>query len=443
MTSAQAAPPVDRDAPILSAPSGRLRMRTLMLLRWLALAGQTAAVLVVAFGLRFEIPLGWTLAVIGVGAWMNVVLGLRLHGPAFARGWETAAQLAFDVAQLSALLALTGGLDNPFCLLLIAPVTMAAANLPMRQTLAVGAVALAASALLFFVSAPLPWPPGEHFDPPLTYRLGVWAALLVGVLFTAGYAWKTASESARMALALAATQAVLAREQRLAALGGLAAAAAHELGTPLATIQVVARELLRASPPDDPVAEDARLLLQQAERCREIIRGLSQKPETGDIVHARLGLAQLLDDVAEPHRGVGPRIETRIEAPPGEPIPDVRRLPEVVHALTAFVENAADFAVYEVTVTARVAPETLTISVADDGPGFAPDVLARLGEPYVTSRPAGEASPTGHQGMGLGFFIAKTLLERSGARVAFGNRRNGEGAEVVVTWRRSALEADG
>src|SRR5690606_2550890 len=121
-----------------------------------------------------------------------------------------------------------------FCLLLIAPVTMAAANLPMRQTLAVGAVALAASALLFFVSAPLPWPPGEHFDPPLTYRLGVWAALLVGMLFTAGYAWKTASESARMALALAATQAVLAREQRLAALGGLAAAAAHELGTPLA-----------------------------------------------------------------------------------------------------------------------------------------------------------------------------------------------------------------
>lgn len=443
MNPAQAALTTDRDAVILPAPRGRLRMRTLMLLRWLGLAGQTAAVLFVAFGLRFDIPLGWTLGVIGAGAWMNVVLGMRLHGPAFVRGWETAAQLAFDVLQLTALLGLTGGLDNPFCLLLIAPVTIAAANLPTPQTVAIGVLALVASALLFFVSAPLPWPPGETFDPPALYRVGMWIALMVGVLFTAGYAWRTAAESGRMELALAATQAVLAREQRLAALGGLAAAAAHELGTPLATIQVVARELLRASPPDDPVAEDARLLLQQAERCREIIRGLSQKPETGDMVHARLGLAQLLEEVAEPHRGVGPRIETRIEAPPGEPIPDVRRLPEAVHALNAFVENAADFAVYEVAVTARLGPDTLAVEVADDGPGFAADVLARLGEPYVTSRPGGEASPTGHQGMGLGFFIAKTLLERTGARVEFGNRRNGEGAQVCVTWPRAALEVEG
>ena len=443
MSPAQAARRNDRDAVILPAPSGRLRMRTLVLLRWLGLAGQTAAVLFVAFGLGFRIPLGWTLAVIGAGAWMNVVLGMRLHGPAFVRGWETAAQLAFDVLQLSALLGLTGGLDNPFCLLLIAPVTIAAANLPTRQTMSVGLLALAAAAVLFFVSAPLPWMPGEVFDPPPLYRIGVWCALVVGVLFTAGYAWKTAAEGGRMELALAATQAVLAREQRLAALGGLAAAAAHELGTPLATIQVVAKELLRASPPDDPVAEDARLLLQQAERCRDILRGLSQKPETGDAMHARLGLAQLLDEVAEPHRGVGPRIETRIVAPPGEEVPEVRRLPEAVHALNAFVENAADFAVYEVTVTATVSPETLSVEIVDDGPGFAPDVLAKLGEPYVTSRPGGEGSPTGHQGMGLGFFIAKTLVERTGARVVFGNRRNGEGAEVCVTWPRSALEAEG
>jgi two-component system sensor histidine kinase RegB len=243
-----------------------------------------------------------------------------------------------------------------------------------------------------------------------------------------------------MELALAATQRVLAREQRLAALGGLAAAAAHELGTPLATIQVVAKELLRSSPPDDPVADDARLLLQQAERCRDILKTLAQKPETGDIVHARLGLAQLIEEVAEPYRNIGPQVITLVEGPPGEFVPDVRRLPEIVHALSAFVENAADFAISVVEVTARFDPEAISVEVRDDGPGFSSDILLKLGEPYVTSRPQGEGSRSHHQGMGLGFFIAKTLLERTGAEVTFGNERTG-GAVIITQWPRSALEA--
>lgn len=420
---------------------GRLQLRTLVLLRWLALAGQSAAVVITAFGLGLEVPLLLTGAVIGLGAAMNIALWLRRHRAEDPKGWDTARQLGFDVIQLSALLTLTGGLNNPFCLLLIAPVTIAAATLPTRQTMAIGLLALAASAVLFFWARPLPWYPGEAFVAPTLYRIGVWTALVVGVLFTAGYAWRTAAESARMELALTATQSVLAREQQLAALGGLAAAAAHELGTPLATIQVVARELLRASPPDDPVAEDARLLLQQADRCREILKGLSQRPETGDAVHARLTLRQLLEEVANPHRAAGPRVETSVQGPAGLAPPEVRRLPEVVHGLSAFVENAVDFALYEVRLTARHDANSIDIEVSDDGPGFAPEVLTRLGEPYVTSRPEGEASPTGHQGLGLGFFIAKTLLERTGARVRFGNRRDGEGAVVRVVWSRGALEA--
>ena len=244
-----------------------------------------------------------------------------------------------------------------------------------------------------------------------------------------------------MELALAVTEAVLAREQRLSALGGLAAAAAHELGTPLATIQVVAKELLRSSPPDDPVAEDARLLLQQAQRCRDILRNLSERSEDGDAVYARLGLAQLLNEVVEPYRKLGPRFVTAVEGPPGDFVPDVRRLPEMVHAFAAFAENAADFALDEVRVSARFDEKSIVIETRDDGPGFAPEIIAKLGEPYITTRPAGEHSPTHHQGMGLGVFIAKTLLERAGAKVSFGNDEEYGGAVVTVVWPRGIIEA--
>jgi two-component system sensor histidine kinase RegB len=197
---------------------------------------------------------------------------------------------------------------------------------------------------------------------------------------------------------------------------------------------------LRSSPSDDPVADDARLLLQQAERCRDILKTLAQKPETGDIVHAQLGLAQLLNEVAEPYRNIGPQVIARVEGPPGEFVPDVRRLPEIVHALSAFVENACDFANSVVEIAARFDDETVSVVVRDDGPGFSSDILLKLGEPYVTSRPTGEGSRSHHQGMGLGFFIAKTLLERTGAEVTFGNERSG-GAMILTKWPRAALEA--
>jgi two-component system sensor histidine kinase RegB len=242
-----------------------------------------------------------------------------------------------------------------------------------------------------------------------------------------------------MELALAATQAVLAREQRLSALGGLAAAAAHELGTPLATIQVVAKEMGRGLPPGTPFHEDVQLLLTQAERCREILRKLSRTPETGDEHHSRMSLSQLLDEVCDPHRGEI-LVNCEVTCAAGAPILEVRRLPEVLHALSAFVENAVDFADSSVEVTAHYDAERLMIEVRDDGPGFSPEVIARLGEPYVTTRSQGEGSRSHHHGMGLGFFIAKTLLERTGAQVEFRNARGG-GAIVSARWRRDGVEA--
>jgi len=289
------------------------------------------------------------------------------------------------------------------------------------------------------ISRPLPWTPGSPLVLPSLYRWTAAVALAAAAVVTAAYARRAAAESARMELALHAAEGVLAREQRMSALGGLAAAAAHELGTPLATIAVVAKEMARDSPPG-AMREDAELVSSQAQRCRDILRRLAEAPDAGDRVYARVNLAQLLEEAAGPESDDEVRVEWSVMAPPDTDPPDLIRYPEVGHALTSFIENAMDFAKTEVRLVGRYDYESIAIEVRDDGPGFAPDILAKLGEPYVTSRPSGEQSPSGHLGMGLGFFIAKTLLERTGAAVDFHNARNG-GAVVAIRWPRESIEA--
>ena len=417
----------------------RLRLRTLIGLRWLTVTGQLVALLVVGYVLQFRTAVLPCLMLIALSASLNAALLVTVPQQRMARRDEATLHIAFDVLQLTAMLYFTGGILNPFSLLLIPPVTLAAATLPRPYAAVLGLLAVAASFFLALYYQPLPWRPGYALDLPLLYRIGLAVANAAGVLFTAAYAAFAAAESARMELALHIAETVLAREQRLSALGGLAAAAAHELGTPLSTISLVAKEMVRDAPPG-PLREDAQLLMEQSLRCRDILRRLTEKPETGDSVHARMGVAQLLEEVVEPYLNLGVQVEWSVAGGGGAEPPQIRRLAEVVHALAAFVENAVDFAASEVRVVARIDAESLTIEVRDDGRGFAPEIFAKLGEPYITSRPGAEGSRTGHHGMGLGFFIAKTLLERTGARVEFRNDRGG-GALVSTRWPLAVIAA--
>jgi two-component system sensor histidine kinase RegB len=407
-----------------------------VLLRWVAISGQTCAVVWVVL-MHLTAPVGLCLLVIAAAGWLNLSATLTWPGVRLAGNREAVLQLAFDLIELAVLLGLTGGLKNPFALLLIAPVTVGAATLPTRHAAMLGVLALAATAVLGFWSAPLPWPSGIPFSPPPLYVAGVGIALAVGIVFTAAYAWQASAEASRMELALAATQAVLAREQRLSALGGLAAAAAHELGTPLATIQVVTKEMIRSLEPG-PLFDDVQLLIEQAERCRAILRKLSQEPDTADAHHARMSLSQLLDEVADPHRDGVVVIDCEVSCAPGAAILEVQRMPEVLHGLSAFVENAVDFAESAVDLTAYYDDAQLIIEVRDDGPGFSADVIGKLGQPYITTRSQGENSRSSHLGMGLGFFIAKTLLERTGALVEFRNAKRG-GACITARWTRERI----
>ena len=409
----------------------RLRLATLTLIRWGAIGGQAAALLVVHFGFGYPVPLLATFAVVGASVLLNIVLTTVRPAQERLRQGAAAGLLAFDLVQLAVLLYLTGGLGNPFAFLLLAPVTVSAVILSQRSIVVLCGLALAAITLLGFWHLPLPWEGGGLTLPPV-YILGGWVALAIGIPFFAVLTWRVAVEARRMSYALSASQLALAREQQLSALGGLAAAAAHELGTPLGTIAVVSSELARELPDDSPLGEDIELLIEQTERCRQILAELGRGPAEAASApsSAEMGLDALIEAAALRH--ATSRIRLRFDAAPDESCPDmapplVLNLPEVVHGIGNLVENAIQFARGEVIVATRWSGDFWRVTVSDDGPGIAPRLLERLGEPYVSSRDA----EGGH--MGLGVFIARTLLELTGAQLTFSNL-GPRGAVATVTW---------
>ncbi|MGN6147677.1 MAG: ActS/PrrB/RegB family redox-sensitive histidine kinase, partial [Rhizomicrobium sp.] len=295
-------PSYDDENLILPSRPGRVRLRTLSNLRWLAIGGQSVTLLLVHYGLGYPLPLIPCAIAVAASAALNGFLALRYEPTHRLSNRAATAYLAYDVVQLAALLYLTGGIMNPFSLMFIAPVVIAAATLDLGNTLLLAAIALAAVSIIGVVHKPLPWPANEPLMLPPLFLGGIWASLVIGIGFTSIYAWRIASEAARMQAGLSATQLALAREHRMASIGALAAAAAHELGTPLGTIAIVSRELERALPPNSPEAEDARLLRQEAERCRGILTRLARPEESVMRALDRLPLGALLDDIASPHR---------------------------------------------------------------------------------------------------------------------------------------------
>jgi two-component system sensor histidine kinase RegB len=421
-------------------PRRNVRLDTLVRLRWLAIIGQTTAVLGVYYGLDFELPIYACLAVIALAAWLNVALRLRFQITQRLDPDRAAWLLAFDIAELAVLLFLTGGLQNPFAFLFLGPVLLSATALPPRFTLMLGGFAVACATVLVFVHYPLPWDTEDPLKLPPIYMMGVWLSILLAIGFIGVYAWQITEESRQLADALAATELVLAREQHLSQLDGLAAAAAHELGTPLSTISVIAKELENAIRADAPHGDDVRLLREQATRCRDILGKLTELSSGGEPFD-RMPLSALIEEVVAPHRNFGVTIDVALPAERRSE-PSGARNPAILYGLGNLLENAVDFARERVTVSAQWSEDAVEVSISDDGPGFAPEIMARIGEPYVTSRhrntdPA-EEEPAG---LGLGFFIAKTLLERSGATLNFENRAFPErGAVVRLRWLREDFE---
>jgi two-component system sensor histidine kinase RegB len=423
----------------LGGRARRLRVDTIVRLRWLAVAGQSAAVLTTHFGLGFPLPLSLCLVVIAASAWLNI--GLRVRFQASHRLDDRAAMLflSYDVLQLSGLLYLTGGLQNPFAMLFLAPVMIAAVSLTGSGTLILGALVVAMASLLALFHFPLPWVPSEPLALPMLYVSGIWLAIVLGAAFIGIYAARVADEARRLSEALAATELVLAREQHLTQLDGLAAAAAHELGTPLATITLVVKDLAKLLPVEGLLREDIDLLGQETLRCRTILAKLaSLGNESADMLD-RMTISHLVEDVVQPQRDFG--VEVCIERSGIGDEPACRRNPGILYGLGNLVENAIDFAKDRISIDLYWDAMLVRITIEDDGPGFRPEVLARLGDPYISTKGPDRRAKSDEGGLGLGLFIAKTLLDRSGASVAVANAKPPlTGARIVVSWPRASFD---
>ena len=404
---------------------GRVRLHTVSLIRWVAVIGQAFTILFVHFSLGIALPVAALLPAVALTAAVNLGLALSLKATTRLPERSAAALFAFDILQLTYLLVLTGVGLVQFAGLLLVPLALAAVSLDIRSTLAITALRLVCIAVLALFAGPLPWGAGGLTLPPL-YRVGGWAALSLATMLIAVFAWSVAEEARQRAEALTATQLALAREQQLSALGGQSAAVAHLLGSPLATISVIAKELVRELPDGSPLGEEARELLAQARRCRELLTGLGKRTE--EEAHrsfTRAPFSSLLEHIAGEHARSG--VTVRIDVDPAEGVaePEVALTPELRHSLANLIDNAIQFARSEVLITLQPTRAGLGLTIEDDGPGFSAEVLDWLGEPFLSTR-------RNQGGLGLGIFIASTLLARTGAKVHFENAE--DGARVTVMW---------
>jgi two-component system sensor histidine kinase RegB len=432
-----------------------VRQRTLILLRWMAIAGQLAAITAADQIYGIQLPLGLCYMAVGASIIANLISIFVYPENKRLSELEAMLTLLFDLSQLSFLLYLTGGLTNPFALLILAPVTISASALELRTTVLLGVLAVLFTTVIALVNVPLRFADGAALSVPPVFEFGFWLAIVIGIAFIGLYSRRIATEIRSMSDALLATQMALAREQKLTDLGGVVAAAAHELGTPLATIKLVSAEMMEELAENPALLEDARLIRDQADRCRDILRGMGRAGK--DDLHLRQApLGSVLREAAEPHLERGKTLHFALLPGPGggERQPTILRRPEVIHGLRNLIQNAVDFARSTVWIDGEWTDRLITIRIVDDGDGYPPQVIGRIGDPFVRSRRLAqdlEQRPE-YEGMGLGLFIAKTLLERTGAELAFANasdpflspeeRPERCGAIVELVWRVSDITAE-
>lgn len=416
-----------------------IRLDTILRLRWLAVLGQLAAIFIVAQGLEFNVEIVPCVSIIALSATLNLALQTVANPMQRLEPMQAAGLLALNIVELAGLLFFTGGLQNPFSFLFLAPVLISATALPARFTFGLGVLAVACASILFFFHFPLPWDSDDPLVLPPIYLVGVWLSIVLAIGVTSLYSFQVTEEARKLADALAATELVLTREQHLTQLDGLAAAAAHELGTPLATIFLISRELEKTVK-DASFAADLKTLREQTQRCRDILSKITQLSSEG-APFDRMKLSELIEEVVAPHRDFGVDIKVRIAvAVAAEPVGS--RNPAILYGVGNIVENAVDFARTSVEVNAWWNKDTIELVISDDGPGIPPDILKRIGEPYLSRRRNADDGAGERRGLGLGVFIARTLLERTGAKVSFTNRTFPEhGAVVQINWPRERFEA--
>ena len=407
---------------------------TLTILRYIAIIGQFIAINVVFFYLNLKFPIKASLIVVFIGLLTNLYLQFKVKANQLKDTYASLF-LLYDLFQLAILLYLTGGIFNPFSILLIIPAIVSSTFLSMGTTIILGFIT---SLILFTLThyyLPLPGLLVENFDVPSFYKFGILISILIGLIFLSYFGIRFAGETKKRSEALNKLQEVIAKEYELESLGGQAAAAAHSLGTPLATIAVVAKELKKEIGDNKDVSKDIDLLISQTKRCSEILKQISKKQIEEDIFLSSIKLEDLLEEIIDSFKETSSKKIELVSNDDNNKI-NIERTPEIIYGLRNFIGNAVKFSKSRVKINLMSDLEKIEIKINDDGPGIPDDIIKKIGEPYIKSK---SAELNSNSGLGLGTFLGKTLLEKQGAKLLF--RRNNDlgGALVIISWNPKNL----
>ncbi len=413
----------------------QLDKKTLVHLRWIAIVGQFIAINVVFFILELEFPILISYLVIIFGLITNLYLQFTVKNVQL-KDFHASIVLIYDLFQLSLLLYLTGGISNPFSILLIIPAIVSSTFLSMGTTIILGILTILFLFLLNVFHFPLPGIHENSFIFPKYYLFGFHIAIIIGLIFLSYFGARFAGETKKRSEALSKLQEILAKEYELESLGGQAAAAAHSLGTPLATISVVAKELKKEIGENKNYSKDIDLLISQTKRCSEILKKISKKQIKDDQFFSFVTLENLISEIIESFKETSSK-KIILDSQNDNNKIDIKRSPEIVYGLRNFIGNAVKFSNNEINIILNSDEKKVDVLINDDGPGFPKDIVEVLGEPYIKSKSQNVSS---NSGLGLGTFLGKTLLERQFANLTFSEDNKLGGASVKISWNVNYLK---
>ena len=411
-----------------------LDKKTLVFLRWIAIFGQLFSINLVYFFLDLNFPVLFCHIIIFIGFFTNIYLQFGLKAN-LLKDLYSSSFLMYDIIQLSILLFLTGGIFNPFAILLIVPTIVSSTFLSMGSTIILGTSTIILLFVLTFFNMPLPGMEEYVLSFPNYYVTGILISLIIGLIFLSYFGVRFAGETKKRSDALNKLQQILAKEYELESLGGQAAAAAHSLGTPLATITVVAKEMRKEVGDNSKFTKDIDLLISQTKRCSEILKKISQKQIIKDEFLSAMSFENLLEEIIKSfkessEKNIGLNIDKDVNKI------DIKKNPEIVYGLRNFIGNAVKFSHQNILISIISDNINLFVIIEDDGPGFPDDIIKAIGEPYIKSR---SKLSKNNAGLGLGTFLGKTLLERQSAMISFENNSSLKGAKVKIKWRINDL----
>ena len=406
-----------------------LDKNTLTILRYIAIFGQFIAINIVFYFLELEFPIIKSYVVIFIGLLTNIYLQFRVKVNQLKDTYASFFLLS-DLIQLSFLLYLTGGILNPFSFLLIIPAIVSSTFLSMGTTIILGVITSFMLFLLTHFHLQLPGMDPSKFIVPNFYKFGILTSILIGLIFLSYFGIRFSGETKKRSEALNKLQEVISKEYELESLGGQAAAAAHSLGTPLATISVVAKELKKELGNDKEISKDIDLLISQTKRCSEILKKISKKQIEEDSFINLIKLEDLLEEIITSFEETSSKKIDLLNKNDQNKI-SIQRTPEIIYGLRNFIGNAVKFSKSKIEVNLKSDEKMIKIEINDDGPGIPEDIINKIGEPYIKSKSKQLSS---NSGLGLGTFLGKTLLERQGANLQFKKNSKLGGALVVISW---------